>query len=66
MALSLRHISIPSEAAVAYPAVASEDETGARRGTLYVAKGPDATQALEELVDEGILRRAHSRVEAAA
>jgi hypothetical protein len=66
LALSLRHIPIPSRAVVAYPAVGSEDETGARRGTLYVAKGPDAMQTLETLVDQGILRLADSKMEAAA
>ena len=41
-------ISLPGDAVCAYPGVRSEDETGARRGTLYVGWG-DGRNALDAL-----------------
>jgi hypothetical protein len=51
-------VSLPSDAKAAYPAVPSEQETGARNGALYVAWGPDGEAALRSLVDAGQLRYA--------
>lgn len=43
-------------AVIAYPGVAARREQGARRGTLYLARGPGAERALREAADEGVLR----------
>lgn len=60
IALSLENVTIPPDAMTAFPAIESDAETGARRGALYLAKGADATRALTELVDSGLLRRTHT------
>lgn len=57
MELSLRHIALPAGLATAFPAIPSNLETGAKRGTLYGASGPDATRAIWQLVEEGLLRK---------
>jgi hypothetical protein len=56
VALGLGMLDLSPDVAVAFPAIASADETGARRGTLYLARGPRATAALRSAVDEGLLR----------
>jgi predicted O-methyltransferase YrrM len=45
--LSLGELSLPAGTAVAYPATAAVEESGARRGTLYLASGARARSALE-------------------
>ncbi len=53
--LSLDELSLPGDALVAYPAVAATEETGSRRGTVYLAKGDAARAALEKAEQEGLL-----------
>lgn len=54
--LSLSEVQLPAAIVAALPAMPSASETGARRGTLYIAHGEDATLALRELVGRGLLR----------
>jgi hypothetical protein len=56
--LSIDMLNLTNGTVAAYPAVSSSDETGGRRGTLYLAQGPDAVSALDGQVSEGLLRRA--------
>jgi hypothetical protein len=53
--LSLDMLQLPPSAFAAFPAGPSSEETGARRGTLYVGNGDAAVAALEELVGAGLL-----------
>lgn len=39
----------------AFPAASPEEETGGRRGTAYLARGPEARAALETAIDQGLL-----------
>ena len=54
--LSLEDIMIPPATTAAFPALPAAEETGARRGTLYLARGNDVRRALGELVEECLLR----------
>lgn len=45
-------------ALVAYPALPARREGGARRGTLYLARGPRSESALREAAAQGVLRLA--------
>ena len=56
--LSLDDVSIPGGVVAAFPAAPSTDETGARRGTLYLASGELASSVLGRLMDDGELRPA--------
>jgi hypothetical protein len=56
--LSIEMLNLPEGTVAAYPAISSNDETGGRRGTLYLARGPDAVSALDGQVAAGLLRRA--------
>lgn len=58
VALSLDLLDLPEGAVAAHPAGPSEQETGARRGTLYIGQGPDALAAIDTLVERGLLRLA--------
>jgi hypothetical protein len=51
-------VSLPPDARAAYPAVPSDQETGARNGALYVAWGRDGQAALRSLVTTRQLRYA--------
>lgn len=53
--LSLDMLNLPASAFAAFPAVPSSEETGARRGTLYVGNGEAAIAALQDLVGTGLL-----------
>lgn len=53
--LSLNELSLPAEVVVAYPAVAAMEETGSRRGTVYLAKGGAARAALETAEEAGLV-----------
>lgn len=55
--LSLELLDLPSGSVAAHPAVPSERETGARRGTLYLAQGPNGIAAVDALVERSLLRR---------
>jgi predicted O-methyltransferase YrrM len=55
-ALSLSDVALPAGITAAFPAMPSHAETGAKRGTLYAASGPEATQALNRLIDRNVLR----------
>jgi hypothetical protein len=57
-ALALDTISIPAGVMRAFPGAPSALETGARRGTLYLAVGADAAAAFGELIARGELRPA--------
>jgi hypothetical protein len=57
-ALALDDVTLPDGLLVAFPAVPSHAETGGRRGTLYVANGPDGKNALSRLIERGMLRQA--------
>jgi hypothetical protein len=52
--ISLESMTLPPGSRPAYPATPASRETGGRRGTLYVGWG-DGAQAIEELVDRGML-----------
>ena len=54
--LSLAEVQLPATVDTALPATPSASETGARRGTLYIAHGEDAKLALRESVRRGLLR----------
>lgn len=58
-------LSLPSSVRVAYPAVPSDNETGAAHGCGYVFQGDAALQALGRAVNEGMLRpsKAHSEAQ---
>ena len=58
--LSLDLLNLPPSVFAAFPAVPSSEETGARRGTLYVGSGQAAIAALEDLVRTGLLVAARS------
>ncbi len=45
--LAAENLPIAESMVIGYPAEPSEGETGARRGTLYIAQGELAAQALE-------------------
>ena len=49
-------LSLPSSVRVAYPAVPSENETGAVHGCGYLFQGEAAQRACARAVDEGMLR----------
>lgn len=53
--LSIEELPLPTGALVAYPAVPATEETGARRGTLYLGKGAAARAALEAAAAEGLV-----------
>jgi len=52
--LSQEQLTLPATATVAYPAVAAVDETGSRRGTLYLAQG-EGRAAIEAGQRAGLL-----------
>jgi hypothetical protein len=56
-ALSLEMLSLPPEAVAAYPSLPASQETGARRGTLYIGQGRGAA-VLDGLIRSSRLRRA--------
>jgi predicted O-methyltransferase YrrM len=45
--LSLEQLSVPEAAMVAFPATPALEETGSRRGAVYIGQGEAAKQALE-------------------
>jgi hypothetical protein len=48
-ALSIELLDLPADSIHTYPPEPAADETGARRGTLYVARGERSTSALRKL-----------------
>ena len=56
-ALSQDMLTLPSDVVAAYPSLSAANETGARRGTLYLGQGCGAT-SLRDLIDSGQLVRA--------
>lgn len=54
-ALSLEMLDLPADVLAAYPSLPAEQETGARRGTLYVGRGRGAS-AMTPLIESGRLR----------
>lgn len=55
-ALAIEAITLPPAAAAAVPAQPSESETGARRGTLYVAQGANARRVLDRAAERRLVR----------
>jgi hypothetical protein len=55
-ALALSAVHVPDGVMLAGPAQSSSEETGARRGALYLAKGARAERALEDAAKHGLLR----------
>ena len=53
--LSSELLELPADAALAYPTIPAVEETGARRGTGYIAWGTGAKAALARLGEEGVL-----------
>lgn len=53
--LSADGISLPPDALIAYPAVPAGSETGARRGTAFVARGDSAIAALKVAESKGLV-----------
>jgi hypothetical protein len=64
--LSADLLELPDDAVVAYPAAPAADETGSRRGTLYIARGDDATTAFGLLEERGLLATAAKHTQAVA
>jgi hypothetical protein len=62
-ALGLAMLDLPADVVIGFPAVASGDETGARRGTLYLARGERAAAALRAVAAEGLVRVATDAAE---
>jgi hypothetical protein len=56
--LSLEVLDVPPGVFVAFPAGSAADETGGKRGTLYLGQGVEASAALREMVDRGLIRLA--------
>jgi hypothetical protein len=56
--ISLDLLELPDHVIAAYPAAPSMQESGERRGTLYLGYGERAVATLGSLVTEGLLRRA--------
>jgi hypothetical protein len=54
--LSLDLLDLPEGAMAAYPALPAKYETGARRGTLYLARGTSSTTVVKELIGVGTLK----------
>ena len=54
--LEIDAISLPPSVVAAVPAAPAKAETGARRGTLYVAKGTSAQRALERAAEQRLVR----------
>jgi hypothetical protein len=55
-ALALDQVALPAQVVAALPGHASDLETGARRGTLYLARGPASARAFGHAVERGLLR----------
>ena len=53
--LSLEHLPLPETAMVAYPAIPALEETGSRRGAVYIGQGEAARQALGVAEKEGLV-----------
>jgi predicted O-methyltransferase YrrM len=53
--LSLEQLSVPAAAAVAFPATPPLEETGSRRGIVYIGQGEAARQALEVAQRQGLV-----------
>lgn len=53
--LSVDGISLPPDALIAYPAAPAGSETGARRGTAFVARGSAAVAALKSAESKGLV-----------
>ena len=64
--LSVDLLELPYDAVVAYPAASAASETGSRRGTLYIARGADATGAFRMLEERGLLATAARHRQAVA
>jgi hypothetical protein len=58
VAISLPLLDIGRDVLAAYPSVPARDEGGARRGTLYLAHGPQACASFSQAVRNGHLRLA--------
>lgn len=54
--LSADGISLPADALLAYPAAPAAKETGARRGTAFVARGDAARSAFESAASRGMIK----------
>jgi hypothetical protein len=54
--LSLEELVLPDSVKLAFPAICARREGGARRGTLYLAQGPGAERALDEVTRAGLIR----------
>jgi hypothetical protein len=55
--LALELLDLPDGAVAAHPAVPAADESGARRGTLYLGQGASGVAAIDALVERRLLRR---------
>ena len=53
--LSLDELSLPGDVAVAYPAMAATEETGSRRGTVFLGSGDAARSALGTAEQKGLI-----------
>ncbi len=53
--LSLDELSLPEGVTVAFPAITAVEETGSRRGTVYLASGDSARSALDTAAREGLV-----------
>jgi len=53
--LSIEQLSLPEGALVAYPATPAAEETGSRRGAVYIGQGAAARAALETAQSAGLV-----------
>lgn len=53
--LALDYLELPVSTLCAFPATPSHQESGGKRGALYIANGPSARHAISHLADQGLL-----------
>jgi hypothetical protein len=56
--LDLGLLTLTQETIAAYPAVRSEQETGSRRGAVYLGHGQEGRAVIDQIATEGLLRLA--------
>ena len=64
--LALEELRLPPDAVFAYPAVPATQETGARRGTIYLARGERSAAALAAAHGAGLISEPQAAPAAAA
>ena len=60
--IDLEYCATPDDVVAYFPAHASDQETGLRRGTCYLGRGEPARRALSDAADAGLIREARDQV----